>query len=276
MEAKILDFKKERITKIIIGLFIFFAVWRIIIGLNSSVSDTTSFIWGASYQLIAIVGAIWGFYASKSWGGWKSITGRMILAFSLGLLFQVIGQSISSYYVFTIKEIPYPSLGDIGFFGSIPFYLYGVFMLGKASGVTTSLKRGSELKKIATLGFFGLIILISYFVFLKGYDFNGAQVLTVFLDFGYPLLQATYIAATFLILLVSKDSLGGIMKKPIIVLLVALIWQYISDTTFLFQSSKGLYIPEGVNDLMYLISYFVMAIGLIYMKHVFNRLFESK
>ena len=42
-----------------------------------------------------------------------------------------------------------------------------------------------------------------------------------------------------------------------------IILQYFSDFIFLYQVSKGIWIAVGLNDFMYLCSYFTMAYGLI-------------
>jgi hypothetical protein len=68
----------------------------------------------------------------------------------------------------------------------------------------------------------------------------------------------------------SRKVLGGIMRIPILYLLIALIAQYLSDYIFLYQFNAGNWYVGGLNDFMYLLSYFLMAIGLIRLSVAFN------
>lgn len=231
-------------------------------------------LWGASYQIIAWYGAIIGFYIARRWGGMKSYIGRAIIAFALGLLFQSFGQTAYTWYIYVLHvPIPYPSLGDIGFFGSIPCYFYGALMLARASGAKISIRSYSNkiqtfLIPIALLGF-------SYYTFLKDYQFDATQSLKTFLDFGYPLGQAMYVSMAILAFVLSRKLLGGIMRLPVLLFIVALIAQYFCDSTFLYEAAQGAYYPANINDLMYFVSYTLMAISIAYIGEVFNRVEET-
>ena len=163
---------------------------------------------GAIYGTICLFGAFWGIKISKKWGGTHSVMGKAILMFSLGLLAQEFGQASLSIidYVFNIPG-SYPSIGDIGFFGSIPLYIIGVIYLAKASGVKIGLK--SVRNKIQAIIIPFLVLMGGYFLFLNNYKFDWSNPLKIFLDFGYPLGQAIYISLTLLTYLISRKVLGG-------------------------------------------------------------------
>lgn len=276
MEAKlgIRDFFQHRAVKTALCLFVVLTIWRIIIIFLPSVEgefNALSFAWGACYQIVAIWGSVWGLKAAKSWGGTKSLLGRVIITFSIGLLLQAFGQTVYSYYIFTTGAAPYPSIGDIGFFGSIPFYLYGVILLARLSDVTISFR--SFLKSAFAIIIPVAMVTVSYYLFLSGYEYNLNNPINVFLDFGYPLGQAFYVAVAILALLVifTKNILGGILRGSIILFLLALVMQYISDFTFLYQASRNIYIPEGINDYMYLLSYLLMALSLVRLGIAFEK-----
>ena len=111
------------VRKIAVILFLLLSLWWVYVSfiLNNE-SINSNLFWAASYQLMALFGAIFGSIISKSWGGFKSIVGRTIAFFSIGLFLQVFGQSVFSFYNLILEvEIPYPSLADIGYFFSIPF-----------------------------------------------------------------------------------------------------------------------------------------------------------
>jgi hypothetical protein len=229
---------------------------------------------GAIYGIMALWGAIWGFSIARHWGGFKSLIGRAMLMFSIGLLLQEFGQATLSYidYVLHIQGA-YPSIGDVGFFGSIPFYIYGVFLLAQASGVQFKLK--SIESKIQAVIIPLVILVIGYYLFLRGYTFDWSNPLKIFLDFGYPLGQAIYVSIAILTYLLSKGVLGGIMKSKVFFILIALVVQFFSDYIFLYQSIQGTWAVGGINDYMYLCAYFIMTLSLMSLGTVLTKLRDT-
>lgn len=223
------------------------------------------------YFLMALWGAICGLWISRRWGGMKSIVGKSLVFFSLGLLAQVFGQIVYAIYSFYFNvSVPYPSLGDLGYFGSIPLYVLAVIYLGQASGVKFGLR--SFFTKWQSIVVPLVLLSIGYFLFLKGYSFDWSNPLKVFLDNGYPIGQAIYISLTILVFLLSKGVLGGVMKNRVLFILFALFLQFLSDYTFLYQSSRGIWSAGGMNDFMYLVAYFAMTLGLIQFKTVLSHM----
>jgi hypothetical protein len=243
-------------------LFILLAIWWVVLHMAQASSGALQ-LWAASYQIIAFVGAIVGLKISVHWGGTKSIVGRAIIAFSCGLLLQCFGQSSYSWYIYYLHEpVPYPSIGDIGYFGSIVWYLYGAWMLAKASGVRISLR---TVHSQLTAVLIPLVLLwVSYLMFLHDYSFDWSQPLKIFLDFGYPLGQATYVSVALLTYFLSRKVLGGIMRLPVLCLLGALVLQYSSDFSFLYQANAGSWYAGGWNDFLYMCSYLAMTLALAY------------
>lgn len=257
--------KKQRYAQVLTGFFLFLTCWWLLLRATTVPEDINNQIFAAVYGAVALIGALGGIMAARKWGFTRSLMGRAMLMFSLGLLAQEFGQLSYSYYIYFLKiEVPYPSVGDIGYFGSIPFYIYGVLLFAKASGVTVTLKSISNQLKavIVPLG----MLVFSYIVFLKGYEFDFSQPLTVFLDFGYPLGQAIYVSLAFLTYLLSRKILGGVMKNKILFILFALTVQYCADYMFLYQAAKGGWFAGGLNDYIYLISYYLMSMGLLQMR----------
>jgi hypothetical protein len=227
--------------------------------------------WGALYQIAALWGAIWGIVISRSWGGTKSLIGRAILMFSIGLLLQNFGQTVFSVYNLVLKiATPYPSLADIGFFGSIPFYIYGSYLVGQLCGAKFSLK-SYHTKAIAFIVPAALLTM-SYFLFLKGYEFDFSNPTRMILDFGYPLGQAVYISFALLAFIFSKDSLGGVMKNTMLLLAGALCVQYIADFNFLYQAGNGTWLNGGYGDFLYLVSYTMLSFALIKFGSTFSKI----
>jgi len=273
-----IDLKKlffDRKAQIATILFAVVTVWWLTVQpFAADQSIVEKHTWSSTYELLSLLGGIFGLFISRYWGGWKSFLGRSIIAFSIGLFLQSFGQTVYNYYtLFAHIEAPYPSWGDLGYFGSIPAYIYGVFLLGKVSGLKFSLKSLHNRMLAFLLPL--LMLVASYFIFLKDYEFDWSQPLTIFLDFGYPLGQALYVAIALLVFFASRQFLGGMMKKPVLLLLFALVWQYFCDFNFLYQANHGTWYAGGVGDYMYAASYYIMTLALIYLGMRFHQINES-
>ncbi|MEI6839245.1 MAG: hypothetical protein WCK56_15740, partial [Alcaligenaceae bacterium] len=209
-------------------------------------------IWGSAYQIMALFGGLVGLTVSGKWGGYKSLLGRAIMFFSIGLLLQTFGQSVNSYYnFFKDATIPYPSFGDVGFMGSVFAYIYGAYLLMKATGFKFSIK--SVKGKAVAIGLPLIVLVTCYFIFLQGYQFDWTNQAKVLLDFGYPFGQAIYISIALLAYLMSRNYFGGLLRQPVVFLILALILQYISDFTFLYQANASTWYVGGLNDFLYFV-----------------------
>ncbi len=261
--------KKNKIAQLTTILFIALTGWWISLQFTKSAAQNNWF--GIAYGSIALIGALAGFGVSKKWGGLKSYIGCAIAMFSLGLFAQEFGQITYWIYVFILKtDVPYPSIGDIGFFGSIPLYIYGAICLAKASGVSTSMKNLSN--KLQAFIIPAILLLLSYWLFLRGYKFDWSNPLTIFLDFGYPLGQAIYISIAILALLFSRKSLGGLMRPKIVLVLMALCVQYAADFLFLYQTNNGTWKAGAISDYPYLLAYMAMVIAILNFGSLYNKL----
>lgn len=272
--------EKEWQAKVAIILFILLSIFWIALQLgyfnNASLFDHSIFkFFGAIYGIMALWGGVWGLATAQRWGGMKSVMGKAILMFALGLFAQEFGQITLSYidYVLNIQGA-YPSLGDVGFFGSIPLYAYGVFLLAQASGAKIKLR--SYANQIQAVIIPLIMLIVGYALFLQHYEFDWTNPLKVFLDFGYPLGQAIYISLAILTYFLSRNILGGIMKNKILFILFALFVQFLSDYTFLYQTSKGTWEVGRINDFMYLVAYFLMTLGLLQLKTVLGKIRDGR
>jgi hypothetical protein len=269
--------RKEWKAKIAVIIFVLLTIWwlanNFVVG-NENIIYDNFFDFSEVYGYMAVLGGIWGIIIARKWGGFGSIVGKALIMFSLGLFAQEFGQLAYAWYndIYKVPG-PYPSLGDAGFFGSILFYIYGVVLLAQASGVRISLQ--SFRSKLQAIIIPLVMLGIGYYLFLQGYEFDWSDPLKVFLDFGYPLGQALYVSLAILTYLLSRGVLGGIMKTKILYILFALIIQFLCDYTFLYQSSRGIFVIGGIVDYMYLVAYFLMAFSLIQFETVFKNLKQT-
>lgn len=264
--------KRDWPAQVAILIFLLLTAWWAVGYFHIYTSSTRYFgDYSSIYGVMALWGAIWGMIISKKWGGFKSVMGRAIFMFSLGLFAQEFGQIVYAYYSFYKHvSIPYPSWGDIGYFGSIPLYIYGVWLLGQASGIKIKLRSfgNQAIAVVVPL----VMLVVAYFVFLQHYTFDWSNPIKVLLDFGYPFGQAIYISLAILTYLLSKSVLGGVMKNKILFILFALFIQFLSDYTFLYQSNAGTWKNGNLNEFMYLTAYFLMTLGILQLNTVYNKL----
>ena len=68
----------------------------------------------------------------------------------------------------------------------------------------------------------------------------------------------------------SRGILGGVMRSRILYLVWALVAQYITDYTFLYQAGTETYYNAGIVDLMYTISLTIMALGVISFSYTYD------
>lgn len=243
-------------------LFIFFTFFWMTIQIVSKINNMDHVIFSDSYFVVALYAGLWGVYIAQKWGGMKSLMGKSILFFSFGLFAETFGQIIYGiYYVFLHIETPYPSIGDFGFFSSIPFYTYSVYYLAKASGVKIQMQdiKEKSLYTIVTIG--GLTL--GYILLLQQYTFNWNNPLKIFFDFGYPLGDTifTYFALiSYIKLRIAKNK---VMKNKMLLFLIALCFQWFADYTFVYQANNNTWHPGQLNDYIYFSAYILMTIAIL-------------
>src|ERR1039458_3259554 len=132
-----------------------------------------------TYGLMALIGSIIGLFAMKKWGGVKTVLGKSLMFFSLGLFAQEAGQLISSYYTQVAKEsLPYPSVGDVAYFGSLLLYICAALFLARVAGVRFSLKQVSY--KAIAIAVPVILLTVSYLILLHNHQYDTSKPLTVF------------------------------------------------------------------------------------------------
>jgi hypothetical protein len=268
-------FQKARFLQvIIIILFLVFSFWWLISKFVYHQAGE-DMIWGNSYQLIALVGAIGGFIVAKNFFyGIKSLNlvRRSILLFAVGLLLQMFGQTVFGFYIVFMKiHIPYPSIADIGFLGSIICYIFALLFLARVTGIKINIK--SFKKRPDSLLIPAILLTVSYIIFLRHYQFDWSHPVTVFLDFAYPFMEAISVSLALSILLFSRKIVGEIIKWP--PLLLAMLMQYIADFNFSIQFEKGTWVNSGYGDVLYMCAYFILSIALVQIGITFQKSIDN-
>lgn len=254
---------KNRVAQILIVLYLGLVVFWGWIRIHDLTEGSINNLYGALYPFISLIGGLYGiFVVSREWGGFKSVMGKGVLFLSLGLLAEVFGQWAWSYYTMIQGiEVPYPSIADIGYFAIIPLYSYAMYNFAKASGIKFGLS--TFFGKLQTLAVPLIMITTAYFFFLKDIQVDWSNPVRTFLDFGYPGLEPIAVSIGILTYSLSRNILGGIMRSKILYIIFALVFQFITDYTFLHQAGTGTYYNGGIVDLLYTTSFMIMALGIL-------------
>lgn len=257
-------------------MFLTIIAWWVSIYSRGLTEGLENDLFTAVYSLLALVGGVAGWVFAVKWGGFKSRFGGAIAYLSIGLLTQFLGQVLYNYYILILgTEIPYPSAGDISYLASVFFYIIGTYKLANVSGIKQTLKSNWAKFRAAFIPL--LVLILSYLFLLKDYEVDFSNIIILFLDFGFPIGQVIYVSIALLALLISKDILGGLMRNPIMLLIFALIFQYIADFAFsyIYSVSPGSMYTGDVLDLLYCVSYFLMAISLVSIGNTYYKVQQS-
>src|SRR3989344_2173025 len=134
-------FKENLFVKILSFFFLVLTIWWISIYARGLVEGPENNSFTLIYPLFSLVGSIAGLFVAEKWGGFKSLMGKVICTFSFGLLAQFLGQVLYAYYIYIQGiEVPYPSMGDIGYFGSVIFYIIASIYLARIAGFKFSFR----------------------------------------------------------------------------------------------------------------------------------------
>jgi len=263
MEAKT---AARRITYASVAYFGVLLLWWVWINVTGLRETPQNYYFGGAYALIGVVGGLLGLASARSWGGWKSVMGRAIIFLSLGLWGQSFGQLVWAFYNAILHvEVPYPSIADIGYFSLIPFNALAMWHLARAAGARFSLRAVTGRIQLALVPL--AMLVISYYLFLRGYELDLVAPVKVFLDFGYPMGEAIDISLAILAFMLTRAFLGGVMKWRVLYIVLAFVIQYVTDYTFLYRASRELYYNAGPVDLMYMTSFLFMTIGLVRLRY---------
>lgn len=250
------------------GFYILVIALWLYLQLTGTKSGELNYWYSFLFGLIPFFGGIIGMYKSKQWGGLKSVLGKAIFFFSLGLFLWGFGENIWSYYNFFKSDpAPYPSLADLGFAPSIFFWILGTVYLSKASGAIFALKKHTWAKAFAFIVPI-LLLLASYYMLVevaRGGTLvpDGETPLKVVLDIAYPL--GDFLALTFALVVFTLTSkyLGGLYRPAIAFILLGLGVMYFGDFSFSYTTSTGTFYNGNWGDLLLATGNFLMTFGIL-------------
>ncbi|OGH88772.1 MAG: hypothetical protein A3J93_01630 [Candidatus Magasanikbacteria bacterium RIFOXYC2_FULL_42_28] len=253
-------------------IMLFFVVWAVSWLLVHLFFADVIFLrdfWSDTYGIVALIGGVFGLINVRACGGVKSLFGRPILFFSVGLLLETFGQIMYSAYLHIFgPEIPYPSIGDVGYFFGPVFYAAGIIYLWK---IVRKLSHATKFELNALLVFFAVLSLASIsWLYGNGYGALQSSRFELLLEIGYLLVGALYLALVFMLNFSSPELMAGIFGSSIRIISWALVVQYLSDYLFSIQFYQNTWQWAGIGDALYLVAYFLMILGVIRLRSVFE------
>ena len=245
-------------------VFLLFSLWWILVpSLNSKESFLNGDLFADTYGSVALLGAIVGFVASNKWGCFKSYVGRSLFFFSLGLFFQFLGQlSYTLIYRFTGVENAYPSFGEIFYILTIPSYILAVWYIANSSGIKTAIR--TRANKIISVVVPLIFVAASYFLLLHSNIVDISEYdnpIGFYLDYFYPIAQALFVSMAISTFYITRGILGGLMKNKVFFILFSLVFQYVADSSFIYQTRVGTWLAGGSSDYLFVFSYFLMGVA---------------
>lgn len=248
-------------TWFLITLSLLFLVFWVVVNIFNP-DELWQAYFSDSYGVIALIGGGLGLMVSRTWGYFKSQIGTSLTLLSLGLLCQFLGQVGYTflYYAYGLENA-YPAFCEIFFVLSVPFYICGSYYIAKASGLHASLEK--TVNKLVAICTPIIVLMFSYFFFLRTYDFSSNPLLNTIIEIYYPLGQSLFLSMSLVAFLTTRKYLGGIMRKPVLMILVALVFQYLADSMFIYETTHETWQAGSLSALIFVISYSSMALALV-------------
>lgn len=229
--------------------------------------QTINYIWQVLLCGLSVTYGVLGLVAAKHWNWLKSNVGQGIFAISLGVIVWGIGQGIWTYYVISNpgEEAPTSRLIDLFYMTSIPLWIYGILRLSKATGARYALKK--PVAKVGTIITTLLLLGASYYLLVEvarggSAYFTDATPMDVFVDLGYAAGDAVNLILVVVIFGLSWKLLGGMFRRPILVILFSFVSIYLADMFYSYRTAQEVYYNGDISDLFYLLTIASFGIGL--------------
>ena len=188
----------------------------------------------------------------------KAATGRLRTSWFLfagAALSWAVGQGIWTWYeVVQDREVPYPSLADVGYLGAVPFLLAGVLLFPSRSLRTIGRVRAviDGLMTLFTIAF------VSYGTFLGVvYMTSEGDAFDRVLAVIYPASDVVVVAIVLAVLARRVDRLAG----PLPVVALGVMCLAIADSAFAYMTATGSYGNDPVTDIGWPLGFALLALA---------------
>lgn len=204
-------------------------------------------------------------FSARSWGMLGSAIGRSVFFIAAGLFTWGFGSMIWSYYNFFQKiSAPYPSLADLGFILSLPFWILGIVNLSKATGAKFGLKRTGG--RVILISIPIIVMVLSYYLLVvvgRGGVLTDSfnNYLKLFFDLAYPFGDVIILTFALVIFGLSLNFLGGRYRLSIFAIILGFVSMYLADFVFSYTTTTNIFYNGNWGDLIFTIALFFLTFG---------------
>lgn len=251
--------------KILSGYLAFLLVFWIILFHSGYTTSFWNYFYSFSFSLVPLIGGLFSMFSARAWGMLRSAIGRSVFFIAAGLFTWGVGSMIWSYYnFFHAIVVPYPSLADVGFILSLPFWILGIANLSKATGARFGLRRirGRMILIVIPI----IVMILSYYLLVvvgrggiltESFD----NYLKLFFDLAYPFGDVVILTFALVIFGLSLNFLGGRYRPSILAIILGFVAMYLADFVFSYTTTTETFYNGNWGDLIFTIALFFIAFG---------------
>jgi signal transduction histidine kinase len=181
---------------------------------------------------------------------------KSFLFFTIGALFWFVAEQIWALYQYVYNVDPFPSIADIFYIASYPFFLF--FLLLSLQPIRKSITKKILLFSLM-LSFAFLVPSLLGTYYASDESEGGADILSKSIGLSYPILSSFQLAPAIIgIMFMTKKE----VTYSWMLLLFGFLLFAISDTVYLFSELNGSYYDGHPVDLIYLYAFILLIFSL--------------
>lgn len=247
------------------GFYFALVIWWIFLNIYHLKSSPLNLAFGFAFGLVPLCGGITGVVSSQRLLIKRSHIRKAVLFFSLGLITWGLGQMVWSVYNFFLNiEVPYPSLSDVGFIISWPLWGIGLYYLARAtrSQYTSQVKVSKPPLIILSLLSITVVYYLLIIVARNGAIITHSDILTIFFDLAYPLLDIALIIEAILLYGSSFRYVKKTYRWPVYLVLVSVVLNFFGDFGFSYTTRLNEYYNGNWVDFVFTTTFYLVSIAM--------------
>ena len=195
-----------------------------------------------------------GLAMSRYGKGFRTRSGKLWPAFTVGILLWFVGEVVWSFYYQVLSvQVPYPSLSDV-------FYIAGYFPF--FAGLSLYVFYFKGVLKRSTLAIVAAVVFAAAaataYILVPPVLAEDSGIVTKAFDFAYPLLDLVLLSVSLLGLSVLAS---GALGRPWLFITMGIILNAAGDLLFSYMTAVGTYMIGTLPDLFYILGYISLALA---------------
>lgn len=241
--------------------FLVLLLWWAFLQYLGITNSPLNYLFALFYGILPLLG---GFYTLIKSIKLKDSINKTVFYLSLGLIAWGVGEIIWSYYNFILNiEVPYPSVADLAYILSYPLWFVALIYLAKSVGLELSLK-SRFIKTIFFVFSFVIVLVAVYLVLFRGsldYTNLSGDYTKLFFDISYPVWDVILLVLALIINVLSLGTIRGKLSAAVTIITVSLMFYFLADLGFTYQSTVNTFFNGNYIDLFYMITVSLITIA---------------